>query len=840
MINRSNALFFCSLLTLSTYAMPEGEKDNQPVMNDSARVYDIDEVVVVEQPKETFRLRQQPLSSTSFSLDQLTSLHVQDLRQLSSFVPSFSMPEYGSRITSAMYVRGIGSRISSPAVGVYLDGMPLQSKSAFNFHTYDLNRVDVLHGPQGTLYGMNTEGGLIRMYSKNPFAYQGTDVSLSVGTKFWRKAEVSHYQKLSDKVAYAVSGFYDGTNGYLANQYNGERADSYDEFGGRGRLLWKPTDRWQVDFIADYQYTHQNGFAYGQVVTKDMIGSASITSPYYALKAGTQDPNTNRQGTYRRNMLNTGVGAKYVGKSFEFNSMTTYQLLDDDMLMDIDYMPKDYMYMQEKQLQNSLTQELTFKSRGDGFWHWTFGGFASYSWLRTEAPVTFGNDMNTYLSNQTSTYVYNAILGSMTQSIYQKLIATGMDAATAQTTAAASAKIAIAAAGGAQVNMTMGTVPGLFHTPTYNLGLYHESNIELGKSWVATIGARYDFSHVAVDYATRSTLQMDETVMGQEVKASLLSELNHSEKNHFNQFLPKVGLTYKLADGGNIYALFTKGYRAGGYNIQMFSDILQNELASAAMNVRQAGDITIEHDDATYNNIRNTISYKPETSWNYELGTHLNLLGGSVKLDVATFFMQIRNQQLSVMSGIYGFGRMMTNAGKSHSCGLEATLRGAALNDQLSYSVSYGFTSSRFDEYSDSVRNGKTYEVVDYKDKKVPYVPQHTFSATADYTIGIDPNALLDPTNRFHLRDVTFGLNVAGQGQTYWNEANTISQNFYATLGAHVLGNFGPMTINIWARNITDTKYNTFVVQSSATGEKLTFAQLGHPFQMGIDVKFHF
>ena len=82
---------------------------------------------------------------------------------------SFVMPEYGSRYTSSMYMRGIGSRINSPAVGMYVDNMPIQSKSAFNFHTYDIDRVDVLHGPQGTLYGMNTEGGLIRLYSKNPF-----------------------------------------------------------------------------------------------------------------------------------------------------------------------------------------------------------------------------------------------------------------------------------------------------------------------------------------------------------------------------------------------------------------------------------------------------------------------------------------------------------------------------------------------------------------------------------------------------------------------------------------------------------------------------------------------
>ena len=76
--------------------------------------------------------------------------------------------------------------------------------------------------------------------------------------------------------------------------------------------------------------------------------------------------------------------------------------------------------------------------------------------------------------------------------------------------------------------------------------------------------------------------------------------------------------------------------------------------------------------------------------------------------------------------------------------------------------------------------------------------------------------------------------------RTYWDEANTISQNFYATLGAHAEGNFGPMKLNLWVRNLTDTKFNTFAVQSAATGKTLTFAQLGNPFQLGIDVSYHF
>ena len=94
-------------------------------------------------------------------------------------------------------------------------------------------------------------------------------------------------------MAYSVAGFYGGQNGFFRNQYDGSRANLINEFGGKGRFLWRPTDRLNFDFIADYQYTRQNGFPYGQVVTEDELSSATITSPLHGMKAGTQSPNQN-------------------------------------------------------------------------------------------------------------------------------------------------------------------------------------------------------------------------------------------------------------------------------------------------------------------------------------------------------------------------------------------------------------------------------------------------------------------------------------------------------------------------------------------------------------------
>ena len=501
------------IILLLASSLPIGLQANNVIeIGDTSRVYDIDEVVVVDQPKEAFRLRQQPLSSTSFNTSLLQGLNVQDARHLSTFVPSFSMPEYGSRYTSSIYMRGIGSRVYSPAVGVYVDGMPILSKSAFNFHMYDVDRVDILHGPQGTLYGMNTEGGLIRLYSRNPFHYQGTDVKLSVGTKWHRQIEVSHYEKLNDKTAYSVAGFYGGQNGFFRNQYDGSRADLINEFGAKGRFLWHPTERLNFDFIADYQYTRQNGFPYGQVVTEDEISSANITSPLYGLKAGTQLPNQNRQGNYRRNILNTGLGIKYAGNGFDINSMTSWQFLRDYMLMDIDYRPQDFIHLTQRQSGNALTEELSIKSQNNSKWHWTFGAFGSYQWLKTIAPVYFDQEINRYLSKKITDYAYNGILNAMARSMAERMIAGGMPKELANKTARASAAAIIAGAGGVNINMTMDPVPGTFRTPTFNFGIYHESNIELSDRLMATLGLRYDYSRVSIDYATSARVALQERV----------------------------------------------------------------------------------------------------------------------------------------------------------------------------------------------------------------------------------------------------------------------------------------------------------------------------------------
>lgn len=777
----------------------------ESALSDSSKVFDIDEVVVVSQPKEVLRLRQQALSSTSLSSPLMKKLGVSDLRDLSQFVPNFVMPNYGSRLSSSVYVRGIGSRVNSPAIGLYLDGIPVMSKSAFNLHNYQLSRVDVLRGPQGTLYGQNTEGGLVKMYSRNPFDYQGTDVRLSYGSKYFRNVEAAHYQKFNEHIALSLAGFYEGQNGFFRNTHTSDRSDQYNEAGGKMLLKTRFDSGWKMDVLANYQYVDQNGFPYGKLDLE--TGKADL-------------PASTFPGTYRRNNLITGLKFGYTGNGYDFTSVSSYQYIKDRMLMDQDYLSADYMHILQEQLQNSFTQELSLKSNQavGGFWHWTVGGFFSKQWLKTNGPVFFDDAMTAPIGNAIQQQMYTAIHASMVK----KMMAQGMP----EVAAKAAASAAIEKAGGISMTVSMGA-PGLYHTPQANLGFYHESNFDITSHLVATLGLRYDYMHTGIHYESSAYMAMTANMMGQKATYTLRSALDEKTNDDYSQFLPKFGLTYRLDNQqSNIYATISKGYRAGGYNIQMFSDILQTELNA---NRQQAlrGDYEVPHTAEDYKKVNQTISYKPEVSWNYEVGSHLNLFNHAIHLDFSAFYMKVKNQQLSVMAGNYGFGRMMVNAGKSHSCGIEAALRGQLANGNIDWMLNYGYTHAVFDEYTD----GEGEKAVSYKDKKVPYVPMHTLSAMADYRIAFNSNLL---------RNMVFGMNVNMQGKTYWDNGNTYCQDIYAVLGGHIAFDFGIMQLNIWGKNLTDTNYNTFAVDNAATGKREYFAQRGNPFQCGVDLSFRF
>ncbi|KAA6329142.1 Pesticin receptor [termite gut metagenome] len=342
------------------------------------RTISVEEVVVVGNLKESGNLREQPLSVTLLSPEDMRRERIISMKNLTAIVPNIFIPDYGSKLTSAIYIRGVGSRMNTPAVGLYVDNIPYIDKSAYDFSYADIERIDVLRGPQGTLYGRNTMGGLIKIYTKSPLNHQGTDVNLSAATYDNYNASLTHYQHVSDKFAFSTGGFYEHAGGFFNNTFLNKKIDHVDAGGGRIRAIYFPSADLKFDLNLNYEYSDQGGYAYG-FSNKE---SGTSTAPAY-----------NDESGYRRGLMNAGLNMEYSGTNFIFNSITGIQHLNDRMAMDEDFSLENAYFAIQRQKQNTLTEEIIFKNRDNNRrWEWITGAFGFYQQLRTTSSISFKED----------------------------------------------------------------------------------------------------------------------------------------------------------------------------------------------------------------------------------------------------------------------------------------------------------------------------------------------------------------------------------------------------------------------------------------------------------------
>ena len=808
---KKHILIALSILA-SNYAMAQHTHHE-----DTTKVIDIEEVVVIASPKETSKLRQLPASVSLISQKDMQANGITSLKSASNIIPNFFMPDYGSRLTSAMYIRGIGSRINTPAVGMYVDNIPYLDKSAFDFNFYDIERIDILRGPQGTLYGRNTMGGLVKVHTRSPFSYQGTDMKLGYASgNNHRTASLTHYHRINERFAFSAGGYYEGADGFFTNSHLNKKVDDMEAGGGRIRAIWLPSENWKVDFTAGYDYTDEGGYPY-----------------YYTGKLSGEEDRTdlldkisyNRESSYRRSLLNTGLNIEYQADNFIFNAVTGFQHLNDRMFMDQDFSPMDTYTLEQKQRINTISEEITFKSKPGKTWQWTTGAFGFYQSMNVNSPVTFGKDgigmLNGMLGSVMPSKIEVPMGGPMAMNILPSLRITSEEM----------------------------PIDGHFKTPQYNVAIFHQSQFRdiFGAEGLSfTLGLRMDYEHMQMNYNSGTSLGYTVAIDGQMTQMGKVireipmmpatpltvdSRYTGELSKDYVQLLPKFALQYDFNDNkNNVYASISKGYRSGGYNYQMFSELLQSSLRNDMM--RQSKDAIMAKVPAQFAGMvadkfptpgenpeaKSAVEYKPEYTWSYELGTHLSLFEGKLQADLAAFYMQTYDQQLSQMAES-GLGRITVNAGESESYGVEANLV-ASINRHLQLNASYGYTKATFVKYNAG-------ENEDYSGNYVPFVPMHTLNVGGSYAFYF---------NDSWAKSLTFGANVSGAGKIYWTEANNASQDFYATLNGYVSLKTKAVQIDLWGRNLTDNEFTTFYFESMGRG----FEQRCKPMQVGVDVRLHF
>ena len=852
--------FLFSLFTSFSFAQP-ADTVSTTVLNEAA---------VFSHPKEIGTMLQQATAYSSVTQGTLTQQHVGSVKDLGTLVPNLFMPNYGSRQTSAVYIRGIGSRINTPAVGLYVDNVPWYDKSAFDFPFYDIESIEVLRGPQSTLYGRNTMAGVVRVNTRSPFRYQGTDIHIGLAAPNWqRQVSATHYHRVNSHLAFSGGGYYDGQEGFFRHDITDRPIDRENAGGARLRALYRSDKGLRLDGNISFDYTNAGAYPYYYK------GALDASKEQYPDLTELITPNL--EGRYRRALLNAGLNLELVRPLWTFNAVTALQHLGDRMFMDQDFIQADIYSLEQRQHITTISEELTLKLRPTEWWQGLTGANFYYQANHTTAPVTFRPDgiawLNGLINAQGNANMPLVQQGPMTMAFN---FADNID-------------------GSALL------FDNDFHTPTTGLALFHQSTFTLGQFNILAgfrldyernafrYDAGYDFSHTYAlsGHLTMPTMERDIAMIPATV-FPISRHLSDKASTSTFQFLPRLALRYDLPTG-NLYASVARGFRSGGYNIQNVSDLLQaqmqadmmKDICDATFAVPQAVQYMPAEARETLlamaaggaGDVSAACRYKPEHAWNYELGSHLRFWQNRLTADVSAFWSEVSDLQLSQMT-TGGLGRITVNAGRSRNIGAELSLRLRPI-DHLNLDANYGYTHAKLTSSSLSpselpaalrhpspAREGENTlaalamstssepSPLGKTEGTVPFVPAHTFNLDASYfiphsrTTGVFSPSLAgegwrsaagssDGERLGVSRGFLIGLSLSGAGPIYWTESNSVKQPFYLLLGARVSYRLPHFDITLWGRNLTNTAYDAFYFESMSRG----YAQKGHPLQVGLDFR---
>ena len=783
----SKFLIGCVLMagTTSAFALETAQPSDSMNLN-------LQEIVVTKSLRDNAFLSELPVSSTVLSGTQLAEQHHFDLKSVAVQVPNLYIPDYGSKLTSAIYLRGIGTRMNASVVGFYVDDVPFLDKSAFDFEWQDIQRMEVLRGPQGTLYGRNSMGGVIHLHTFSPFENLGTTLRLSYGSFNDLLVQASHSQKINDQYAFNLAGNYHENKGFFTNIGTGDKVGATQTAGVRGKLAARYANGWRADLSTAFEYTKQDGYAYSPV--------SSDTISY------------NDECSYQRNLFTAGLNLARVTDKTEFHSVTGYQNFSDNLALDQDFSTASLFTLHQNQDFNALTQEFVYKSIDSKPLQWVFGAFGSASLTETYAPVQFKQDgIVTMLENN----INRGIPASLAINV--------------------------------DITDNVLDIPSRFNEQRQNAALYHQFtwNVPYVKGLALTGGLRLEYERVQLDWNSSADMNYLYTMVshGITLGESLTDHAiltGNASKSYF-ELTPKIALEYALSPKNKVYASVTRGHQSGGYNVQLFSDLIQTEL-QAVMSQQMKTSMTsqlsafmppssvnsiVSHIPTSPNvqNVSSILSYDPEYSWNYEVGFHSELIADRLQVDGALFYVDCFNRQIAQFSPS-GFGRMMKNAGQSYSKGFELSVL-AKPQKNLDLRASYGFTEARFTKYSDSVRVNGVYQEVDYKGKSVPMIPKHTLSVGADYTCLVHAS-MLDK--------VVLSGQYSANGPIYWTEKNDVQQAFSGVADGQLALVKGSCELQFWVKNALDESFKTFYFESMGKA----FAQQNRPRQIGATIQYKF
>ena len=621
---------------------------------------EISEIVVTATRRDQ-TLQNTPLAVTAISVEQIKQQSISSTADLMRVAPTLQV-QGGQNETNAtsFRIRGVGTTGDNfgleGAVGVFIDGVYRQRAGLAMNNLFDIGHVEVLRGPQGTLFGKNTSAGAITIQPNLPkLGDLNASMKLVAGNYSNSEVEGMINLPLGDRFAVRVSGAYQKRDGYITDVLNGKESNDRDRKLIRGQVLAKPTDTITWRGVVDYseKSEHCCQAVYSRVGGATLLmnsfvpGAVSPLAPTYKSIGSPNRP-------FVENTDDLGLASYLTVElphDITFKNILAHRVFHSLNRGDADFGAADILYQNIKSRQKLNSAEATLSSKW-GKLDWLLGAYYSDEQIDINSDLPYGTQFAQYIG---------AALG-------------GSPAALALASAA------FPAGGGAQ--------KAVFGQKSKSWSIFTHNQFQITEQLGVVAGLRYNHEEKVgglSQYITNSPSCGGGPFDGQ--GAAPLAGLPNSvrllcprptfqAKVNENHVTGTAGVNWRFSRDILGYASYSHGYKAGGIN-------LGRDASVAAAGTNPATGLV----KGTQAQVNAAAAFKPETSDSFEVGARTQFFNRALTLNLTYFNTKYKDFQLNTFNG---FGFLIANPGsvKTHGIELEGNWR-AARNLTFNYGVNW-------------------------------------------------------------------------------------------------------------------------------------------------------
>ena len=840
------------LSTISIASLSVGSaafaQDNTPQASD-----EVDEdVIIVTATKREQTLEEVPVAVSVTSAAAIERAQVRDLRDLQTLVPSLRVSQLQSSASTDFIIRGFGNGSNNPgiegSVGVFIDGVYRSRSAAAIGDLPNLQRVEVLRGPQSTLFGKNASAGVISIVTAAPSYEFGGSAEFSYGNYNAIVAKADITGPITDNIAFSLAGGINKRDGYGTNLTDGSRTSERNRWFGRAQLLIEPSDSFKLRFIGDYDKIDENCCFVGNIL--DGPTGNAIRAVGGKVNSGGLFSYSEYQNFASENKItNSGISmqADYEMGSLNLTSITAYRESRAKTNADSDFTSADLIGQNRGDVDiTTKTQELRLASDFDGPFNFLIGGYYFDESISNNQVLTLGRDFRNYA---------NALTGGNYVGLEPTIRAlAGLPAATPTTQFGGEGQgrfqqfdyknKAYSIFGTADLEITDGLIlTGGFNYTKDKKNLSSQSTITdvFSRIDLVQVGANAGVPAVIPTGAVGNTSTLYPRITACPNTNGAPTVCNPFLALQPLQFLPpfldipnavedgrtndgkltySARLAWEATDNVNLYASYGTGFKATSWNMSIdsrpfVSDFVAGSPAQGAPLTASA----IRTAGLALANLTSGTRYAlPEEATVMELGVKARW--ERVAFNLTIFDQSIKNFQ---GNSFIGTGFVLTNAGKQSTRGIEFDGSVRPI-DALQLRAAFTYLDPKYDSYVGSAFG-------DISGQQPAGIPELSTTIGGTYTADLSEGTSLVLNVDYHLESNT-QINDNPAYRIYKREVKDLSASTTLQLD-------NGLQLSLWGRNLTNAKYIAVIFPSVVQAGSIS----GYPSQprtYGASVKYKF